>query len=68
MIFSQVKPAIDINHVSDTGNTALHAAVNNGSAQLVSIMLKSASINVNCVNTQCENACPLHLAVMHGES
>lgn len=65
-LVNKVKPAIDINHVSDTGNTALHAAVNNGSAQLVSVLLKSPSINLNCVNTQCENAAPLHLAVMHG--
>lgn len=62
----RAKPAIDINHVSDTGNTALHAAVNSGSTQLVSILLKSSDIDVNCVNNQCENAAPLHLAVMHG--
>lgn len=65
-LVSRVKPTIDINHISDTGNTALHAAVNNGSAQLVAILLKSSDINVNCINSQCENAAPLHLAVLHG--
>lgn len=65
-LVTRVKPPLDINHVSDSGNTALHAAVNNGSNQLVSVLLKSPNININCVNTQCENATPLHLAVMHG--
>lgn len=61
-----MKPPISINHVSDTGNTALHAAVNSGNALLVSLLLKRGDINVNCLNTQCENASPLHLAVLHG--
>ncbi|XP_052265497.1 uncharacterized protein LOC127867994 isoform X2 [Dreissena polymorpha] len=63
----KVKPPININHVSDTGNTALHAAVNSGNTQLVSILLKGHAIDVNCLNSQCENATPLHLAVMHGQ-
>ncbi|KAL4240026.1 hypothetical protein ACF0H5_000821 [Mactra antiquata] len=65
-LITRVRPAIDVNHVSDTGNTALHAAVNNGNAQLVAVLLKSEHINVDCINPQCENASPLHLAVMHG--
>lgn len=65
-LITRVKPAIDVNLASDTGNTALHAATNSGNTQLVSILLHSPDINVNCVNVQCEEATPLHLAVMHG--
>ncbi|WAQ97063.1 ANK3-like protein [Mya arenaria] len=61
-------PSINVNHVSNTGNTALHAAVNAGSAQLVSALLKAPGLNVDCVNLQCENAAPIHLAVMHGHA
>ena len=64
--YFQIKPAIDINHPSDTGNTALHAAANNGNVKLVVELLKSPNINMNCQNPQCENAAPIHLAVMHG--
>ena len=66
MVHFQVKPSIDVNHPSDTGNTALHAAANNGNVKLVTELLKSRDINVNCLNPQCDNAAPLHLAVMHG--
>ena len=66
MVNFQVKPSIDVNHPSDTGNTALHAAANNGNVKLVTELLKSRDINVNCLNPQCDNAAPLHLAVMHG--
>lgn len=34
-------PSIDINEPCDSGNTALHAAVNKGNAQLVDILLES---------------------------
>ena len=66
VVHFQVKPSIDVNHPSDTGNTALHAAANNGNVKLVTELLKSRDINVNCLNPQCDNAAPLHLAVMHG--
>ena len=66
MGYFQVKPVIDINHPSDTGNTALHAAANNGNVKLVAELLKSPDIDVNCCNPQCDNAAPIHLAVMHG--
>lgn len=59
---------IDINLPADTGNSPLHAAANNGNVKLVSALLKSPDIEVDCRNTQCEGATPLHLAVMHGKS
>lgn len=52
---------------ADTGNTPLHAAANNGNTELVTMLVKSADIDVNVQNPQCENATPLHLAVMHGK-
>ena len=61
-----MKPPININHPSDTGNTALHAAANNGNVKLVAELVKSPDIDLNCRNPQCEDAAPLHLAVMHG--
>lgn len=67
-LIHRIKPAIDINHPSDTGNTALHAAANNGNVKLVVELLKSPNINVNYQNPQCENAAPIHLAVMHSHS
>ncbi|XP_041363826.1 uncharacterized protein LOC121379321 [Gigantopelta aegis] len=63
---TRVKPPVDVNLPSDTGNTPLHAAVNNGSLSLVLKLLKCDNIDLNCTNPQCENATPLHLAVMHG--
>ncbi|KAK3580734.1 hypothetical protein CHS0354_005744 [Potamilus streckersoni] len=67
-LISRVKPAIDVNRASDTGNTALHAAANNGNVNLVTELLMNPDIDVNCCNSQCENATPLHLAVMHGHA
>jgi len=61
-----VKPHIDVNLAADTGNTPLHAAANTGNDKLVQELLKCSGININCTNPQCENATPLHLAVMHG--
>lgn len=65
-LINRVKPKIDINLASDTGNSPLHAAANNGNTQLVTMLVKSPEINVDVTNPQCENATPLHLAVMHG--
>lgn len=65
---NRVKPPININHPSDTGNTALHAAANNGNVKLVAELVKSPEIDLNCRNPQCEDAAPLHLAVMHGHT
>ena len=58
-------PKIDINEPCDTGNTPLHAAVNNGKLKIVEILLKSTHLNVNLVNDSCMNATALHLAVWH---
>lgn len=58
--------ALDINQASDTGNTALHAAANAGNVDVVKVLCRSPDISVNCLNPQCENSTPLHLAVMHG--
>ncbi|BFZ03550.1 hypothetical protein BsWGS_06589 [Bradybaena similaris] len=58
----------DINKPSDTGNTALHAASNSGNLAIVDLLCHSRGLDVNCVNPQCENATPLHLAVMHGHT
>ena len=67
-ILFQVKPKLDINKAADTGNSPLHAAANNGNTELVTILVRSADINVDIINPQCENATPLHLAVMHGKT
>ena len=58
-------PKIDVNEPCDTGNTPLHAAVNNGNLKIVEILLKSASLNINLVNKSCMDATALHLAVWH---
>lgn len=58
-------PKIDINEPCDTGNTPLHAAVNNGKIKIVEILLKSTNLNVNLVNDSCMSATALHLAVWH---
>ena len=64
----QIRPHPDLNVAADTGNTALHAAANNGNVILVTALLKAERIDLNPRNPQCENATPLHLAVMHGET
>ena len=65
-----MKPPIDVNKPADTGNTPLHAAANVGHFKCVQTLLNCGptAIDVNVINPQCENATPLHLAVMHGES
>ncbi|ESO87089.1 hypothetical protein LOTGIDRAFT_229258 [Lottia gigantea] len=65
-LLHRVKPAIDINLPSDTGNTALHAAANTGHYSVVSELLSCPDIDINCKNMQCEQATPIHYAVMHG--
>ncbi|KAK3091148.1 hypothetical protein FSP39_017513 [Pinctada imbricata] len=65
-LINRIKPPIDINCASDTGNTPLHAAANNGNVELVTMLLQNPRINLNCKNPQCDNATPLHLAVMMG--
>lgn len=64
----QPKIASTVNVPSDSGNSPLHAAANAGDVKLVSILLSASNINVNVINRQCDNATPLHLAVMHGKS
>lgn len=61
-----MKPPIDVNCPADTGNTPLHAAANNGNVNLVTILLQNPRININSKNPQCEDATPLHLAIMLG--
>ena len=63
----QVKPPIDVNCPADTGNTPLHAAANNGNVNLVTILLQNPRIDINSKNPQCEDATPLHLAIMLGK-
>ncbi|XP_064612317.1 uncharacterized protein LOC135476265 [Liolophura sinensis] len=65
-LLNRVKPAIDVNQSTDTGNTALHAAANQGCGKIAEILLQTPDILVNCQNPQCEHATPLHMAVMHG--
>ncbi|GFN98418.1 caskin-1 [Plakobranchus ocellatus] len=65
-LLTKVHPSIDVNQAADTGNTALHAAANSGKLPLVEMLCECESIDVNCVNLQCENATPLHLSIMHG--
>ncbi len=54
-----------MNEPCDTGNTPLHAAVNNGKLEIVEILLKSKSLDINLTNNSCINATALHLAVWH---
>lgn len=65
-LVTQVNPPIEINLPADTGNTALHAAANNGTINIVELLCGVEGIDVNSVNPQCERATPLHLAAMHG--
>ncbi|KAK0051744.1 hypothetical protein Bpfe_018751 [Biomphalaria pfeifferi] len=65
---SLVNPTLDVNQTAETGNTPLHAAANIGDLQIVELLCQCDRINVNCVNYQCEQATPLHLAVMHGHT
>lgn len=57
-----------MNAAADTGNTALHAVANTGNVPQAEALLKSSSLIIDPTNPQCENATPLHLAIMHGKS
>nr|XP_014345355.1 PREDICTED: protein FAM220A isoform X2 [Latimeria chalumnae] len=61
----KVDPKLGVNQASETGSTALHAAVTMGSMQLVSLLLQFPRINVNAKNQQCAGATALHLAVLY---
>ena len=56
-----------MNLCADNGNSPLHAASNNGDVRLVTALLQCPAINVNPVNSLCDGATPLHLAIMYGE-
>lgn len=58
---------IDINHYGDSGNTPLHAAIGRGDTPMVQWMLQVGA-NVNAINQECNQATPLHLAVMNGKN
>ncbi|XP_013408417.1 uncharacterized protein LOC106172316 [Lingula anatina] len=60
------KVKLDPNLPCDTGNTPLHAAANCGNVDLVDLLLRVPTVEVNPVNIQCDQSTPLHLAVMHG--
>lgn len=62
----QVRPKLDVNEASRTGNTALHAVANNANVEICALLLAEADIDVNAANDQCDDATALHLAVMHG--
>ncbi len=67
-MFCQIKCGADVvNRAADNGNTPLHAAGNVGDAKMVATLLNVDGIAIDAKNPQCENATPLHLAVMHGE-
>ena len=55
-----------VNIPADSGNTPLHAVANSGNVKVAKLLLAVNEIDVNAVNPQCENATPLHMAVMHG--
>lgn len=65
---TRVHPALDVNQASDTGNTALHAGANSSNVDILQVLCLCPDIDVNCRNPQCDNATPLHLAVMHGNA
>ena len=58
-------PQINVNEACDSGNTALHAAVNSAKKEIVEILLGSKNLDINVVNKSCMNATALHLAVWH---
>ena len=62
----QIAARSDVNEPAHTGNTPLHSAANSGSASVMEILLECDDIQVNATNPQCEDATPMHLAVMHG--
>ncbi len=66
-LYFQIKPHPDLDAPADNGNAPLHAAANNGNVVLVTALLKAESLNINVRNPQCDDATPLHLAVMHGQ-
>ena len=55
-----------MNRSSSSGNTPLHSAANWGFTEVVQILLDKGQAQVNCANPNCDNATPLHLAVMQG--
>ncbi len=63
----QIKCGAIVNVAADNGNTPLHAASNMGDVKMVATLLYMDHINVNVTNPQCDDATPLHLAVMHGK-
>ncbi|XP_071954565.1 uncharacterized protein [Antedon mediterranea] len=65
-LLTKVKPRPDINNPADSGNMALHTAANMGSMSIVRLLLEKGNANVNCKNVKCDDATPLHLAVMQG--
>lgn len=57
---------MNINEKAPSGNTPLHAAINNGNINMVKLLI-NAGANVNAWNPECEGATPLHLAIMSGK-
>ncbi|XP_072453946.1 protein FAM220A isoform X2 [Notamacropus eugenii] len=59
-------PIPNVNQAAENGNTPLHAAVNTRKADIMSLLLRFAEIDVNAPNHQCDGATALHLAVIYG--
>ena len=66
LILYKACPGLDVNRSSSSGNTPLHSAANWGFTEVVQILLDKGQAQVNCANPNCDNATPLHLAVMQG--
>ncbi|CAF1412002.1 unnamed protein product, partial [Didymodactylos carnosus] len=59
-------PELDINYVTQSGNTVLHVCVNVQRKDIIQLLLKYyPNINVNIKNKQ--QATPLHLAIIYGD-
>ncbi|XP_020821031.1 protein FAM220A isoform X3 [Phascolarctos cinereus] len=59
-------PIPNVNQAAENGNTPLHAAVNTRKADIMSLLLRFAEIDVNAPNHQCNGATALHLAIVYG--
>ena len=58
-------PGIDLNEPFETGNTALHMAINNGKIKIVQFLIKKG-VDVNLPNKAIDGATALHMAVISG--
>ena len=63
-----MRPTPDLNLPAATGNTPLHAAAHCGYHEVAKILLDAPQVNKNPRNADMDDATPLHLAAINGNS